>query len=135
MISHVHTRWKELACSFLVILTGLSSALAECPPASCRCRDRELATCINTDDANCSVLCLQGNYTAKEPLAVTRDLSVIADGSATVTCNGGGAFLAVSDTDYVELRNVVVKNCFQAVKFENVTRVRIIGTTFRLVVI
>ena len=127
----------ERACLFvlLVLLTGLSSALAECPPTSCRCRDRELATCINTDDANCSVLCLQGNYTAKEPLAVTRDLSVIADGSATVTCNGGGAFLAVSDTDYVELRNVVVKNCFQAVKFENVTRVRIIGTTFRLVVI
>ena len=127
----------ERACLFvlLVVLTGLSSVLAECPPASCRCRDRELATCINTDDANCSVLCLQGNYTAKEPLAVTRDLSVIADGSATVTCNGGGTFLAVTDTDYVELRNVVVKNCFQAVKFENVTRVRIIGTTFRLVVI
>lgn len=125
----------ERACLFLLlVLTCLSSALAKCPPSSCRCKDRELATCIETDDANCSVLCLQGNNTAKEPLAVTRDISVIADGSATVTCNGGGAFLAVSDTDYVELRNVVVKNCFQAVKFENVTRVRIIGTTFRLVV-
>ena len=119
---------------FLLILACLSSALAECPPDSCRCRDSELATCIKTDDANCSVLCLQGNYTAKEPLAVSHDLSVISDGSATVTCNGGGAFLAVSDANYVELRNVVVKNCFQAVKFENVTRVRITGTTFRLVV-
>ena len=119
---------------FLLILACLSSALAECPPDSCRCRDSELATCINTDDANCSVLCLQGNYTAKEPVAVSRDLSLISYGSATVTCNGGGAFLAVSDTDYVELRNVVVKNCFQAVKFENVTRVRINGTTLRLVI-
>lgn len=130
----------EIAC-LAVLLAGCLSAsftLAVCPSASCLCKDRELATCVGTDAANCSVMCLHGNYTAKEPLVVPpeiRNLSVVADGSGSVTCSGGKAFLTVRDAEYVELRGLVVKNCFQAVELKNVTRVRIIATTFRLVVV
>ena len=130
---HVHV--MERACLAALLVACVSSAaLAACPPASCHCKDTELATCVRTDAANCSVLCLQGNYTAEEPLVLYRSLSVISDGPGSVTCCGGEAFLSVKDADYVELRGLVVKNCFQAVELKNVTRVRIIATTFRLVV-
>lgn len=87
---------------------------------------------MRTDAANCPVLCLQGNYTAKDPVVVvSRNLSVIADGPASVICSGEEAFLAVKDAGYVELRELVVENCFQAIALNNVTRVRITKTTFR----
>lgn len=114
---------------FIIVGICLSFALSACPPASCRCESSDLALCL-TSAANCSVLCLQGDYTASAHVVVARDLALIADGSASITCSGEEGFLTVKDADFAELSGLIVRNCFQAVKVNNTIQVRITNTTF-----
>ena len=113
----------------VIVVTCLSLALSSCPPASCRCEGSDIALCLRSA-ANCSVLCLQGDYAASDHAEVARDLSLIADGSASVACTGGEGFLSVKGANVAELRGLVVKNCARAVEVSNTIQVRITNTTF-----